>query len=244
MTALALYNPTILRMVTFIITLVHRFVYTQFYRTLNFARSFANNWLEIPLTKQEEQTLPSNSVLKTLSVFHPYQANQSHISFSKAESYSKVENSDVSILKVEDVQEKPERFKRLSLSEKSSQHLRLKVKELVNDKGVEEPRKASQVPKAKMSGEARRRDYMSTAPIKLDAYNRINREYFYSKYQIGVEVDEYSFMHPSAKTVQLSNLLTPSTGRLWKSSKVTMPRKKAITFKPTELSTIFENLAY
>jgi len=81
-------------------------------------------------------------------------------------------------------------------------------------------------------------DYLSGTSTKLDDYHKKNQSYLLSKCTNDSNVDNYSFTHPNAhsvfsrRTFVLKNPLPRSF------------KKKPKPFRPTDLSPIFENLAY
>jgi len=203
------------------------------------ARSFINNCLDIPVNSREDLSLPSNFLKKrSASVSSKCETSQLPISQDECEeSTFFTENSKCESYEVTGTFDKEE------TSEQSENHVSFKIKEVSHDIEQGRPKKGQTSEKARVFGEPKIREYMAGTRVGLDDYNKVNREYFYKKYYSGMEVDDYSFVHSSAKLVLSKSLFTPGA-YLWKSSKLRASKRKAPMFKPTELSTIFENLAY
>ena len=242
MAAISSYNPVLLRLISFVFVFVQSVIGFYFQRTFSFVRTFSNNLLDIPSNQREKLCFPSN-FLKKQSILAPFEPKNLKNSSLQDECEETPFSSDILICKRQNHRKLPEYPQQTSIYERSNSHLWLKIKEIAHDKVVEEPKLLSFVPEVEIPSEPRRKDHMSSTAIKLDDYNRVNREYFYRKYHSGVEIDDYSFTHPSAKSVYSRSLLIPSAN-LWKGNKLRISKRKPSVFKPTALSTIFENLAY
>lgn len=249
MTAATIYNTTPIRVISFIFSFLQRIMASHFQRTLKFTRSFANNWLDISLETQKSLETQygssfSSSSLQNSSILASYKPKSVKISFDQEEDKKSALSTNISMWTVEEVKKLPEHPKQNSISEKSNNHLWLKIREIAhNNEQREPPNTEQQTQKIKTSIDSRRKDHMSSTTLKLEDYNRMNREYFYRKYHSGVEVDDYLFTHPSAKPIYSRNLLLPDAPLL-KFSKARTVKRRLSSFKPTSLSTILENLAY
>jgi len=83
-----------------------------------------------------------------------------------------------------------------------------------------------------------KKDFIPGTTVKLDEYNKSNQDFMMKKRE-GSSDDEYVFLHPECQRnlyLKAFSFKNP----LAKNSK----KKKVAYFKPTELSVIFENLAY
>lgn len=237
MTSMSVYSPTLLTIITFLVTLVQRAFAYQLQRILNFFRSFAHNWLELPLKTQEQlyfsstAYLPGSSESKSVAIslshdrsmtgFLPYR----NITWRKKDAKIMAETRPSS-----------------SILEKSESRLWSKIKEM-SHKTIEEPENFEEDMDAELNLEVNNRHFLSNTMLKLEDYDRINMEYLDKKYNGGMEEDGYSFTHPLAKSVYFRNIASPGA-YLRKSWNIRALKRKAPSFKPTELSTIFENLAY
>jgi len=204
---------------------------------LALTRSVLNNCLDIPLHNSEELSF-SSKFLKKLSGSVSSKSETSQLPISQDECEETPifsENSKSEAYEVKKVGE-------TETTEESENHVSFKINDVEQESSKRE--KQTQLnEKPRRVSDSKTREYMAGTQVGLDEYNRVNREYFYKKYYSGVEVDDYSFVHSSAKLVYSKSLFVPGA-YLWKSSKVRASKRKAPMFKPTELSTIFENLAY
>ena len=226
-----------LRIITYVFTFVQRLLFCQYQRAFALVRSVLNNCLDIPLHNSEELSLPSNFLKKRSgSVSSKSETSQLPISQDECEETPIfTENSKSEAYEVKKVGES-------ETTEKSENHVAFKINDI--EQGSSKKEKKPHVhEKPRRVSDSKPREYMAGTQVGLEEYNRVNREYFYKKYYSGVEVDDYSFVHSSAKSVYSKSLFIPGA-YLWKSSKVRASKRKAPMFKPTELSTIFENLAY
>lgn len=227
-----------LRIITYVFSFVQRLLFCQYQRAFALARSVLNNCLDIPLHNNEDLSFPSNFLKKwSGSVSSKSETSQLPISQDECEETPIfTENSKSEAYEVKKVGES-------EVTEESENHVAFKINDIEQGSSKKEKQHTPMNEKPRRVSEGKTREYMAGTQVGLEEYNRVNREYFYKKYYSGVEVDDYSFVHSSAKLVYSKSLFIPGA-YLWKSSKVRASKRKAPMFKPTELSTIFENLAY
>jgi hypothetical protein len=226
-----------LRIITYVFSFVQRLLFCQYQRAFALARSVINNCLDIPLHNTEDLSFSSKFLKKHFgSVSSKSETSQLPISQDECEETPIfTENSKSEAYEVKKVGNS-------EVSEESENHIAFKINDIEQGSSKKE-KQTSMNEKPRRVSEGKTREYMAGTQVGLDDYNRVNREYFYKKYYSEMEVDDYSFVHSSAKLVYSKSLFIPGA-YLWKSSKVRASKRKAPMFKPTELSTIFENLAY
>jgi len=236
MTATNFVDLTPLKIITYVFSFVQRLIFCQYQRALSLARSFINNCLDIPVNSGDDLSLPSNFLKKlSASVSSKSETSQLPISQDECEETPIIsENSKCESYEVAGT------FENEETAEQSENHVSFNIKEIGHGAEQKRPKKGQA---SRVVSEPKSKVYMAGTRVGLDEYNEVNREYFYKKYYSGMEVDDYSFVHSSAKLVDSKSLFIAGA-YLWKSSKLRVSKRKAPMFKPTELSTIFENLAY
>jgi hypothetical protein len=237
MTASNYLESSPLRIITYVFSFVERLLFCQYQRALALARSVLNNCLDIPLHNNEKLSFTSNFVKKHFgSVSSKSETSQLPISQDECEETPIfTENSKCEAYEVKKVGDS-------EVTEESENHVSFKINDIEQGSSKKE-KQTSMNEKPRRVSDAKTREYMAGTQVGLDGYNRVNSEYFYKKYYSGMEVDDYSFVHSSANLVYSKSLFIQGA-YLKKSSKVRASKRKAPMFKPTELSTIFENLAY
>jgi len=162
---------------------------------------------------------------------------------SKTKHHEENQSNNVSIWELEDGKKLRETQKKVASFEKLKTIGKLKIKKQSHGLETGEDKTFFSPQKFRVFANQKKVEYMSNTFLKLDDYNKINKEYFYGKYHSGLVVDDFSFIHPSAKFVDSKSLLIPGA-YLLKIFKARTSKRKAPTFRPTDLSIIFENLAY
>jgi len=236
---------------SFIFTFVQRIFYAYYEWFHDQLDYLIKNWFDFSLKKPTKFSLHVDPLTKQYLVVTPQSkhvtipvdteaAHQTSISSSQATTDE--ENAKNSI--------------QSSMPEKPQTEPWLKIKEIVEykkecdknandllkgqEKSISGAQKANEYKEVKRCNYKRGKDsldYITGAALKLNDYNKMNQEYLFSKYTNGSNVDNYSFTHPAAHSIisRTFSLKSPVSKSF---------RKRPKGFRPTELSTIFENLAY
>jgi len=121
----------------------------------------------------------------------------------------------------------------------------------VQGKGADVPRRKSYMENTsvRLNEYNRRKGYMTNTPVKLNEYNQINNDYVLRSNLFTNSVfTKYYATNLSAlpNFGCKSNVNTSGADKGVKVSRSSrkLYKRKLLPFKPTELSTIFENLAY
>jgi len=198
--------------------------------------------LEFPFYNSNELSFSSN-FLKNHGILPSVNSENGSFLSSKTECQNETQFHYASMLKFEDANELRGIRKTVLTFGKLKNNQKLKAKKDNNDIEIGEDKCFFSPQKFRVFAIPKKIEYMSSTILKLDDYNRINNEYFYKKYHSEGYIDDFLFTHPSAKFVDSKSLLIPGA-YLLKSFKARATKRKAPSFRPTNLSIVFENLAY
>jgi hypothetical protein len=224
---------SIIRLVSLVFCFIERLIYSHYIRFMTVFKSFSKTWLEIPLSDKRVASL-SYDYLNKQNQAH---AKPRHVSIALPDDSRPRASQlkDISVWNPEESQTLS-RPMNLSIASKTQNELWSKIKEMANE-GDNSKNFTTNIydHKVKCHG---RRNYMSSTFLKLDDYHRKNREFI-----LNGEFHQFSFNNFSAKPAYSKNPIVPGGSDAFK-AKPRCQKKRIPPFRPTELSTIFENLAY
>lgn len=252
---------TAITVTEFIFAFIQGTLTTYYNWLLNHVREFFKGWFDFStktVSSSSLETDPQASECLDIDTKPKYVS----IALTETPEAKSVKKQGITVWRAKDVSELARTSNRSSIAEKTQHELWLKIQEIAQYKQESKPvvQQAETVEEVKnvksrnaMNEEEYQRkrvyeirrkpytkEFVSGATVKLEEYNKKNQDYLMSKYVGGPDVDNFVFMHPNSKSRFSSDsfilLKTPQP----RSSK----KKKSVPFRPTELSTIFENLAY
>lgn len=242
MTVTLIHNLAILRLITSLLTCIQTLMKYQFQRVLSFIRSFAYNWLDFPFYNSNEPGFSSN-FLKNHGILPSVNSENGPFLSSKTTFQEETDIHNGSTWRNEDTKKLREHRQKVYIFDRLENNNKIKTKKENHDIEIGEDKTFFSPQKNRVFVIPKKIEYMSSTILKLEDYNRLNREYLHKKFHSGVHIDDFLFIHPSAKFVDSKSLHIPGA-YLLKTFKVRASKRKAATFRPTDLSTIFENLAY
>lgn len=253
---------TAITVTEFIFAFIQGTLTTYYNWLLDHAREFFKGWFDFSTKAVSSSPLNSDSQEASECLEIDTKPKYVSIALTETPEAKSVKKQGITVWRAKDVSELARTSNRSSIAEKTQNDLWLKIQEIAQYKQDNKPEvkqvlQTEQVEKGvrtrnamneeeytrKKVYEIRRRPYtkefISGATVKLEEYNQKNRDYLMSKYVGGPEVDNFVFMHPNTKS-----RFSADSFILLKTPQPRKSKKKAIPFRPTELSTIFENLAY
>ena len=247
-------------MTEFIFAFIQGTLTTYYNWLLDYAREFFKGWFDFSTKTVSNSTLesdPQASECLDIDTKPKYVS----IALTETPEAKSIKKQGITVWRAKDVRELARTSNRSSIEEKTQNDLWLKIQEIAQykqeNKPVVQQAETEEVAKNVKSGndmsqeeyqrkrvyEIRRKPYtkefVSGATVKLEEYNKKNRDYLMSKYVGGPDVDNFVFMHPNTKS-----RFSADSFILLKTPQPRRSKKKSVPFRPTELSTIFENLAY
>jgi len=232
---------------SFIFTFVQRIFYAYYEWFVDQLDYLIKNWFDFSFKKATKFSLHVDPLTRQYLEVTP---QPKHVTIPVDTEAAR--ESLVSLTLANVTEEDTKNFSEENKTEKTENELWLNIKEIVKykeelsrvmgvkEKKVAEAAKINEYKEIKRCNNKRGKeslDYVAGATIKLSDYNKKNQEYLLNKYTNGSNVDNFSFTHPEAHSIfsRTFSVKSPVSKNL---------RRRPRSFRPTELSTIFENLAY
>lgn len=221
---------TIFELVIFVISLIQQTARINFHRIVSLLRIFSSNWVEIPLSDKRR---------KNIQVDDPWKGDVSLSKpkfitlpvFSEENSRNTRSSDENSNLIGYNITNKP--VDELNLN---NEGLWINPKERNFQFLIDNSRSTYANNLGQKNYLIKKKSQLSNTAVKLAEYDSINRNYL-------SQGDFYfTFTHPSVPNILNKSYLNSSSQSIFKPSRNF--KRKLTSFKPTELSTIYENLAY
>lgn len=245
MISVSLVN-SVIRLTTFVFTFVQRISYAYYNWLKKQYTNFAKDLLDF---SPKQVSISENSSDPLLSQTSEEDVEPAYVTIPfKTKSTPEIpQQNDFSNWSVKDAREIARSSNQGLISAKTENNLWLKIKEIAEsqqsqlaspNQSPNTPENQQEVPK-KISRIISSRNFLSCTAMKLDEYHKKNQEYLIMKANNDSNIDNYSFAHPYAVSA-----FSRKTQLLLKNPRPRGSKKRALPFKPTELSTIFESLGY